>query len=925
MPIPKDITLKLKYVDDILEARELLKTVQEKELLVKNIFKDKWRFINSNWPALVSIAHYLGTIHKQITDGLCPKEILEYLLKAPNREIITNNSVNLEERLNIFINKVELLVKKLSFNESQRFAGRSLLEQPLGELVLLIEEWAMKFNELHQVISWNNLLDSAAEEKVGFLTDIAQSWEFAPVFLKASIQKSWYEFLLEKATMDFISLRKFQRDSHEEIIEQFRKLDILNLQFNRGKVALEHWENVPRMDAGGQVNILKREFNKKARLKPIRKVIEEAGMAIQAIKPVFMMSPLSIANFLPPGSVEFDLLIFDEASQVKPVDAIGAILRAKQLVVVGDTKQLPPTSFFDSLTKEIDEEEDNVTADMQSILGMCESQGLIPKMLRWHYRSRHESLITLSNFHFYENKLVVFPSPGSKYHMGLKFHHLKDTFYDRGKTRTNPKEAEYVVDAIIDHASRFPKLTLGVAAFSSAQRQAIQDVLEVRRRRHPELEAYFNNHSHEPFFIKNLENVQGDERDVIFISIGYGRSQEGYVAMSFGPLNNEGGERRLNVLITRAKLRCEVFTNITSDDIDLNRTKQYGIRVLKEFLYFAQHGKLNITEETGFPADSPFEENVADKLARLGYIVRKQVGSQGFYIDLAIVDPENPGRYLLGIECDGAAYHSARSARDRDRLRQQVLENIGWRIHRIWSTDWFKYPERELKRTVEAIEKAHEILHIDDIAFENDLANDILPVFEREDVRKEDVNIPLYEIKRPLVQITGQDLHEYPVGQLAKWVEEVVLVESPVHFDEVARRIVEAHGIMKVGSRIRLALFKASKYSQSEHKIEIKGDFLWWHEMTAPQIRNRANLSYSSRKLKYISPEELHLAIRKTVQEAIAISPESALVIIANTLGFGRVSEEIKLEIEKSITEAVQKKIVILEGGFLKLENSQSA
>ncbi len=307
--------------------------------------------------------------------------------------------------------------------------------------------------------------------------------------------------------------------------------------------------------------------------------------------------------------------------------------------------------------------------------------------------------------------------------MGILFHNLKNTFYDRGKTRTNPKEAEIVADAVIEHARKNRKLSLGVVAFSTAQRQCIQDILEIKRRKNPDVENYFISHSAEPFFVKNLENVQGDERDVIFISIGYGRSEDGYLAMSFGPLNNEGGEKRLNVLITRAKLRCEIFTNLTADDIDLNRTQKYGIRVLKEFLYFAEHGKLNITEETGLPEDSYFEQVVADRLIQLGYIVRKQVGSQGFYIDLAIVDTQNPGRYILGIECDGASYHSARSARDRDRLRQQVLENIGWKIHRIWSTDWFRHPKEELRRVVEAIESAKEKFIIDDLAFEKEQEN----------------------------------------------------------------------------------------------------------------------------------------------------------------------------------------------------------
>ncbi len=206
-------------------------------------------------------------------------------------------------------------------------------------------------------------------------------------------------------------------------------------------------------------------------------------------------------------------------------------------------------------------------------------------------------------------------------------------------------------------------------------------------RKHPELEPFFTAHADEPFFVKNLENVQGDERDVILYQYrvwSFCRWRGEHVIR---PPQQRWGERRLNVLITRAKLRCEVFTNIMADDIDLSRTTRYSIQALKSFLYFAQHGKLHLSEKIeGLPADSPFEETVADKLTALGYTVRRQVGSRGYYLDLAIMDETNPGRYILGIECDGAAYHAARSARDRDRLRQQVLEAIGWRIYRVWST-----------------------------------------------------------------------------------------------------------------------------------------------------------------------------------------------------------------------------------------------
>ena len=434
------------------------------------------------------------------------------------------------------------------------------------------------------------------------------------------------------------------------------------------------------------------------------------GNAIQTLKPVFMMSPLSVAKFLPPDSVDFDLVIFDEASQVKPIDAFGAIIRGGQTVIVGDSQQLPPTDFFDKLIKDDNEntEEDKID-NRGSILDLFCAQDAPVRMLRWHYRSRHESLITVSNVEFYDNRLQLFPSPDAeREEVGLAYHHLPDTIYGRGGSRSNPKEAKIVAEKVMEHARSRPDFTLGVATFSTAQMQAVQDQLELLRREDPSCEqTFFNAHLEEPFFVKNLENVQGDERDVIFISIGYGRNAKRELEMKFGPLNQDGGEKRLNVLITRARRRCEVFTNLTADDIDLSKTNARGVVVLKHYLKYAETGKFDIPELTGKPPDSPFEEEVANVLrSRCGYEIDHQIGTAGYFIDLAVKDPKRPGRYLLGIECDGATYHSAQSARDRDRLRQQVLEGLGWRIHRIWSTNWFINPDRELRKAAEAIEAA---------------------------------------------------------------------------------------------------------------------------------------------------------------------------------------------------------------------------
>lgn len=912
---PKEKESRLQWVEDIRAAQRLEKTLGAYDNLLRELFGSRYQKRGTDWTSLKEAAQYLHDVHQGIAAQTLPVALLHYLSRHEEAAITRQLHQSLLAALNAQGRAVQAVTDKLALDEGGRLGG-SFHYLPLSGQEALLDSWEKTLPHLHLSIAWNNLAALAKEEGLQCLTDAAVAWPGAKDHLLHAVQKTWYRYLLQQAFAAYPALRQFERSSHEEVVRQFRKQDLLWLHANRVQAALKHWEGLPNPEGGGQVRILKGEFNKKARHKPIRVLMLEAGHVIQAIKPVLMMSPLSIAGFLTPGAMEFDLVIFDEASQVRPVEALGALLRGRQLVVVGDTRQLPPTSFFDTLNDTVEDEE-NVTADMQSILGMCDAQGAPQKMLRWHYRSRHESLITLSNHEFYENRLVVFPSPGSRHRLGLVFHHLADTVYDRGQTRTNAREAAIVAEAVMEHARKHPQLSLGVVAFSSAQREAIQNALEAKRRAAPDLEAFFRASAEEPFFIKNLENVQGDERDVIFISIGYGRTKEGYASMSFGPLNKEGGERRLNVLITRAKLRCDVFTNITAADMDTSRTQSHGIRALKSFLHFAQTGQLHLpVETTGKPFDSPFEENVAKALTGLGYTVRRQVGSQGFYLDLAIVDPEHPGRFLLGIECDGAAYHSARSARDRDRLRQQVLEGMGWRMHRIWSTDWFRNPERELKRVAEAIEKAKGAIYLQEEPGEERV---IERSFVREAPRSEDVALPEYETAILPPEIASKELHQHTLGKLAGWIEKIVQIESPVHFEEMARRMVEAAGISRMGSRIRNQLLLATQFAEGGGKILRKEDFLWAPQMQQPVLRKRAEFPPASKKIKWMAPEELVLAIEKVVGDAVAVPPEAAVNLVAKLLGFSRVTEETRQDLTEAVRNAVKEGKILLDGGLLKM------
>jgi very-short-patch-repair endonuclease len=471
------------------------------------------------------------------------------------------------------------------------------------------------------------------------------------------------------------------------------------------------------------------------------------------------------------------------------------------------------------------------------------------------------------------------------------------------------------------HAQTKPDLTLGVAAFSQSQMQVIQDELEVLRRKDSSTEPFFASHPEEPFFVKNLENVQGDERDVIFISVGYGHTQEGFLAMNFGPLNQEGGERRLNVLVSRARLRCEVFSNLTGDDLDLSRSSARGVAAFKTFLTFAQTNVLDVPRSTSEVPESPFEEAVADSIRRHGFDVRHQIGSAGFRVDLGVVDPDHPGRYLLGIECDGATYHSARWARDRDRLRQDVLEGLGWKIHRIWSTDWFRDPDRELRRTIESIERAK--AEVGEPNGHRPCTNDLGVRAQEEAVRRKPASkdgraseTSTYQVARVRVYTQGRELHAVLPKTIGGWIAKVVVVEGPVHISEVASRIAAAAGVRRVGSRIRNAIDAGVSAAVRAGKIKVKGEFLWIPRMSKPPIRDRSNLPNSSRKLELIAPEEIERAVTHVVSSGVGIKRDEVRQEVCRLFGFARVTNAMQKPISKAIVR-------MLKDGRLKLQGDQ--
>jgi len=546
------------------------------------------------------------------------------------------------------------------------------------------------------------------------------------------------------------------------------------------------------------------------------------------------------------------------------------------------------------------------------------------RMLHWHYRSRHHSLIAVSNREFYENRLYVVPSPTTVTAMhGLHFHFVKDGAFDRGNTATNRVEARTIAEAVIEHAKRQPRKSLGVGAFSVVQRDAIRDELEVLQREHVELAGFFSSGRPEPFFVKNLENIQGDERDVILISVGYARDPSGYLAMNFGPLSSQGGERRLNVLISRARERCEVFSSITAGDIDLQRAKSQGAAALKTFLRYAETGILETPGPTASDPDSDLESQVAVVLRGQGYEVHCQVGTAGFIIDLAVVDASRPGRYLLGIECDGATYHSSRSARDRDRLRETVLLDRGWRIHRVWSTDWFHRPGEQLQKIVAAIEKARREADADE-ADEADPDDNLADTSAVEtDIERgeplEGLNgevgagwVSSY-VEAVLAVPSATPIHETRLSVLTGIVAEVVEIEGPIHRDEIAKRITALWGLQRTGTRINESIAKAIDSGIRSGVLRGDPDFVSHGRQESVPVRSRSNVtSMNLKKPEMIPPAELQEAIERLVEEQVGIQHDQLPLVVAKVLGFKATSPKLKDAIEKVLARMLEVNVITL-------------
>ncbi len=857
--LPSTAAGRVSLIDRLMAGQKARADLSQLEALGREAFGSLWRGESSDWALLERIAAWaasrpdaLAFLHVDAVAAFGPLDRSRTALLELSRQLGCGDSL-------------------LGEIEATRTRLHGWLADPEG-----LSRWT----------SYHALAIAARASGLAALMDLLADGRVPASQALDRFAFAYHNAMLRTMASREPALARFDGDTHNRLVDHFASLDAQLLERNRGDIIRKHYAGIPRV-AGpvGALGVVSSEIAKKRRHLPLRQLVKQAGPALQALKPVFLMSPLSVAQFLEPGALDFDLLVIDEASQIQPVDALGAMSRCRQAVVVGDDKQLPPTRFFSRMMGEDVSDEDDpatVAGDLESVLGLCRAKGFPERMLRWHYRSRHESLIAVSNHEFYDNRLFIVPSP-FRSEGGLRFHHQPGALYEPG-LGVNRVEAKAVAEAALRHALERPGLSLGIGAFSIRQRDAILEELERLRRANPAAEPFFaaGAHAAEPFFVKNLENVQGDERDVIFISVGYGRDASGNFAMRFGALNAPGGERRLNVLISRSKLRCEVFSPILADDIDPARAKGRGVAALRTFLRFAQSGILPAGAQPESAGGRKMVEEVAAVLRGAGLEAKERFGLAGLFVELAVIDPAKPGEVLLGVEIDGDEYRASRSARDRDRLRASVLQRQGWRLYRVWSADWYQRPDEQAKRLLAAIEQAK----IEAAAAKQEPVAAPTPAVEiaREEAppaAEEASGIPYVEadIQAP----ANLDPHEVPVAAMVQIVRRIIETEGPIHEEEVITRVRQAWGLARAGSRIQQAVRVALDHCQGFDHAD------GFYHMTGKPVQARDRSTVASaglRRPELISPLELDAAILGVIASHLSASREQIPLQAVRILGF---------------------------------------
>ncbi|MDH6355776.1 superfamily I DNA and/or RNA helicase/very-short-patch-repair endonuclease [Dysgonomonas sp. PH5-45] len=777
--------------------------------------------------------------------------------------------------------------------------------------------WYDNLDKLKDWYQWLLVYNKMQALQIGFIANQYKEDNIDTNRLLNVFYKSFYKTVIEYIISEEPNLQLFKGNIFNDTIEKYKRLVADFEQLTRKELVAKLATNLPSFTReaaqNSEVGILQRNIRNNARGISIRRLFDLIPTLLPRMCPCMLMSPISVAQYIDVDADKFDLIVFDEASQMPTYEAVGAIARGKNVVIVGDPKQMPPTNFFSVNSTD----EDNIEMeDLESILDDCLALSMPSKYLLWHYRSKHESLIAFSNSEYYDNKLLTFPSPDN-IESKVRFVPI-DGHYDKGKSRQNRAEAQAIVDEIVRRLKdeKLRKRSIGVVTFSSVQQSLIEDLLSDVFMLNSQLENLALE-CEEPIFIKNLENVQGDERDVILFSVGYGPDKEGRVSMNFGPLNREGGERRLNVAVSRARYEMIIYSTLRSDQIDLNRTRAVGVAGLKRFLEYAEKGGHIANRTQNAVVEYSINNLIANQLEKLGYKVDTNIGCSGYRIDIGIVDADNPSIYKLGIICDGENYRRAKMVRDREIVQNSVLRMLGWRILKIWTLDWWENPNAVLTSIEEALMAKGTDVDIEIIAPQKNVETKSETIGNISSPTEFVENkISSYRISSLMSSPYGSEEFFYPGHRttILDQIKEVIETEAPISKPLLCKRILSAWGISRLGQRLDGYLNELLQCSAYYVSYDENLSFYWANE---EQYLQYDLFRTGLRDAVDLPPEEVANAMKYILTDEISLPTTDLSKLSAQLLGFARGGSNVDAAMRRGMLKAIDK-------GYLKVENGRA-
>lgn len=917
----------------LLEARKEIKCLEEPSLTYKPLLGSLWDNGEKNWDNLQSACDTIKALFENFAAIISSPEEITLLKK--NISTATANGLDIfrqcygkqmqqyledSAQLTAQCEKIDnLLVTNLCGSNATDW---------ISALQTILCRWSQNLDQLHDWTIYN------LKKKVLLATDAkvfiapVESGKLETDKLADSFQKSFYKTYLNYILSQETALNLFHKISFEEKIHRYKELCAQFEQLTRDEIVTKLSASLPTLQQeaaqSSEVGILQRNIRNGGRGTSIRKLFDQIPGLLQRMCPCMLMSPISVAQYIDAEHEPFDLVIFDEASQMPTCEAVGAIARGKNLIVVGDPKQMPPTNFFSTNT--FDEENADLE-DLESILDDCLALSIPSKYLQWHYRSKHESLIAFSNVNYYGSRLMTFPSPDDLANK-VNFQYVEGT-YDRGGTRQNKEEALAVIEEIKQRlsASESPRRSIGVVTFNTNQQSLIEDLLMKMYAENPELE-HIAMESDEPIFVKNLENVQGDERDIILFSVGFGPDKEGKIALNFGPLNRDGGWRRLNVAVSRARYEMKVFSTLKADDIDCSKTSADGVLGLKAFLQYAEKGReiLNATTPQTSQSSNPqgaqstdyFVETLASKLKTRGYDIHTHIGCSGYKVDIAVVDPNDSNRYILGIQCDGSC-NSAKTTRDREITQPSVLHALGWSLYHIWTLDWWESPEKCFETLCATIDAAingtepPEPQNPEDVEpKESELCAKESPQAEEPTISDtSDSHIESFQLPYTIAELPVKKIDTKSHSETMMRLLFIIDTEAPIEKSLLYSRIANSYGMSKMTSDFELLLDNLMLDIDCFCTMEGENCF-YWSKQLPPQdyVHFRPE---SDRQPQEIAPEEYANAMYQVLDNQGSLPKEALIKETSKVFHFPRLTPRVSEAIQRGFDKALEYKLLTLQ------------